>query len=194
MEVDPVEDPDELAEIAKCEAQIPLAEFDYAHALRPGGRRAYGFNVSSGPKPSKQKQLRTREVRELSDAMGQSRARLQILCAKVRFALDGSKRSCGEPVAIWRHVVGGRRSEGGHPWIPQPEWEQRQRAWGSMAERWCGWLVEDLSQRKFRDYQDNEARVTVTCPRCGRQDIRINLRRVQEKLIGAPSGTLEDWF
>ncbi|MGH3974129.1 MAG: hypothetical protein ACRDS9_12520 [Pseudonocardiaceae bacterium] len=180
MEIGPVEDLAELAEISKLEEEIPLTMFPYAHALRMDGeRRAGGFTFREEPAEPGER-LRNIEANQLNAAAGQARRVLRMLCSKSRYASYGRKESCGALVAEWQHLVGGRRSADGRKCVPQVEWEQRQVDWGSSAEPWCGWLVDAVSGRKFRDYQDGH--VTVSCPRCGRQEIRIGLRRVQETL------------
>lgn len=181
MEIGPVEDPAELAEIAKVEEQIPLAMSPYAQALRgEGERRARGFTLQSGPPPEQGKRLRNIEANQINAAAGQARRVLRMLCSKSRYASFGHKESCGAVVAEWQHLDGGSRSAGGRRFVSQAEWEQRQQDWGPSAEPWCGWLVDAVSGRKFRDYQDGY--VAASCPRCGRQEIRIGLRKVQEQL------------
>ncbi|MFC8797098.1 hypothetical protein ACFT2C_05160 [Promicromonospora sp. NPDC057138] len=186
MEIDPVEDPAELAEIAKCEEQIPLAEFDHAQALRREGEpQAYGFTVGSGPRPGKGERLRNLEANKMNKVSGQAQRVLLMLCNRAHYGTFAHRQPCEAIVAKWNHVVGGRRSADGPRAVSKAEWDQRRKAWGEAVEPWCGWLVDAVSGKKYRDYQDGDGHVTVSCPNCGRQDIRVDLRRVQEELVAS---------
>jgi hypothetical protein len=190
VEIAPVQDPAELAEIDKCEELIPLAEFGFARATRrEDGSPAYGFTVGGEPPPNKANKLRAAETHRMNALAGQARRVLQVRCGGSRY-VKGRKQSCRGVVAEWQHVVGGRRSPDGPRTVPQPEWDRRKEAWGDAAEPWCGWLVDAVSGNKYRDYQDGW--VTMSCPRCGRQGIRIRLRRAQDALTAsAETKTLE---
>lgn len=191
VEINPVDDPAELAEIAKCEEQVPLAEFAFAQALRrEEDVRAYGFTVGSKPSPDKGKVLRAPETHRMNALSGQARRVLRVRCGRNRYVSYGRKQPCRGTVAEWQHVVGGRRTENGPRAVPSAEWEQRRIDWGAAAEPWCGWLVDAVSDKKFRDYQDGW--VTMSCPRCGHAETRISLRTVQDALAAsAETKTLE---
>jgi hypothetical protein len=166
MQVHPIDDPLELAEIARCLGYVPVAEGAYNRAHRGQDGRAYGVTATSGPPPVKSERLREKEARGLNEAFGQGKRVLRVRCGK-----------CDRFIAHWQHVIGTGT-------VSREDWERRREVWGDAgAEPWRGWIINNDAQAAFRDYWDGQ--VVMNCPNCYRPRIEIGLQRIRVRLAAS---------
>lgn len=182
MQISPVTDLDELAEIRDFMNRVPITGSAHVEAKRrPGDRGAYGISMASGEPPPKKKRPGNPDVRRLNEAFGWSERRLRLLCGSSKHP-----ESSRGTLALWEHVAGNR------PVSPE-ELAQRKKIWSdSDVEPWRGWLFDHEAKVAYRDYQDGA--ITVSCAVCRRTGIEVNLRRVQESLAAGTKAETLNWI
>lgn len=163
MRVQPIDDPIELAAIAKCLQREPLAEFAFAQAERTPDGHAHGFSVESGPLPDKRQKLASREIDRMNEMLGHARRVLRFRCHR-----------CNAILADWQHPIDDKP-------LSESDWARRREVWGDDdAEPWRGWLINETAGEAFRDFSVGQ--VILTCQGCRRSGIELSLQRIRTDL------------
>lgn len=165
MQVQPLDDPIELAAIARCLQREPPAAIAFAHATRKPEGQAYGYTVKDHV-PDKRQRLAGREIDRMNEVFGHARRVLRLRCDR-----------CNAILADWQHLIDGKP-------LSAPDWARRREVWGDEGvEPWRGWLLNETAGEAFRDFWVGQ--VILACRGCQRPSLELSLQRIRVDLDAA---------